>query len=123
MFAICACFESVIECTRIAHYDGKYHMYAGRWPQGSGFANWPNSVIVEGVSVTNIIGSYVPSTTTPFTGKEQNVTGINLNNGGDALIVSPGKIHTSTITAPRNGSSLWECLATSRPQPRRIPGF
>ena len=31
--------------------DGKFHMYAGRWPQNKGFADWPNSVIVEAVSV------------------------------------------------------------------------
>jgi len=71
-------------------------MYAGRWPQNKGFADWPNSVIVEGVSTSALIGSFVPATTTPFSGKEQNVTGIVLNSGGYALIDSPGNIYQST---------------------------
>jgi hypothetical protein len=77
--------------------DGKFHMYAGRWPQNKGFADWPQSVIVEGVSNGTDIGSYIPVTTTPFTGKEQNVTGITLNSGGFALIDSPGNIYTATV--------------------------
>jgi hypothetical protein len=79
--------------------DGKFHMYAGRWPQNKGFADWPSSAIVEGVSNGTLIGSYVPSTTSPFTGKEQNVTGINLKSGGYALLDSPGHIYESTSLA------------------------
>jgi hypothetical protein len=97
--------------------DGKFHMYAGRWPQNKGFADWPNSVIVEAVSNSTLIGSYVPLTTTPFSGKEQNVSGIVLNNGSYALIDSPGNIYTATsltgtwaslgaISVTANGSTI-----------------
>ncbi|HZL17817.1 MAG TPA: hypothetical protein VFG23_08735 [Polyangia bacterium] len=79
--------------------DGKYHLYAGRWPQNKGFADWPNSVIVGSVSNGSLIGSYIPSATTPFSGKEQNVTGITLNNGTNVLLDSPGKIYESTSLA------------------------
>jgi MYXO-CTERM domain-containing protein len=75
--------------------DGKYHIFAGRWPQDKGFADWPNSVIVEGVSNDTVVGSYIPTLNAPWTydnGKEQNVTGTALNDGGFALIDSPGNI-------------------------------
>lgn len=87
--------------------DGKYHLYAGRWPQNQGFADWPNSVIVEAVSNDTIIGSYVPSSTTPFTGKEQNVTGIVLNDGSSVLLDSPGKLYQSSSLA-----DPWTSLGT-----------
>jgi hypothetical protein len=86
--------------------DGKYHMYAGQWPQNKGFADWPSSVIAEGVSNGTIIGSYVLSTTTPFTGKEQNVTGAVGSDGSFILLDSlgnggTGNIYTSTsLTDP-----------------------
>ena len=97
--------------------DGKYHLYAGRWPQNKGFADWPNSVIVEAVSNATSTGSYVPLTTTPFSGKEQNVTGIALNGGGYLLLDSPGKIYettsltgawtaTGTLAITANGSTI-----------------
>jgi hypothetical protein len=78
--------------------DGSYHMYAGRWPQASGFADWPNSVMVEAVSTGGLIGSYVPKATTaaPLAGKEQNVTGMPLDDGTFALIDSPGKIYVAS---------------------------
>jgi hypothetical protein len=97
--------------------DGKYHLYAGRWPQNKGFADWPSSVIVEAVSNATLVGSYVPLTTAPFSGKEQNVTGIDLNTGGYLLLDSPGKIYestsldgtwtaTGTLTITANGSTI-----------------
>ena len=84
--------------------DGKYHMYAGQWPQNKGFSDWPNSVIVEAISNGTVIGSYVLSTTTPFTGKEQNVTGAVLSDGSYVLLDSlgnngTGNIYTSTSLA------------------------
>jgi MYXO-CTERM domain-containing protein len=84
--------------------DGKYHMYAGEWPQNKGFADWPQSVIVEAVSNGTVVGSYLPSTTTPFTGKEQNVTGAVLSDGSYLLLDSlgnggTGNIYTSTSLA------------------------
>lgn len=84
--------------------DGKYHMYAGEWPQNKGFADWPSSVIVGAVSNGTVVGSYIPSTTTPFTGKEQNVTGAVLSDGSYALLDSlgnggTGNIYTSTSLA------------------------
>jgi MYXO-CTERM domain-containing protein len=84
--------------------DGKYHMYAGQWPQNKGFADWPSSVIAEGVSNGTVIGSYVLSTTAPFTGKEQNVTGAVLSDGSYALLDSlgnggTGNLYTSTSLA------------------------
>jgi hypothetical protein len=87
--------------------DGKYHMYAGRWPQGSGFADWPNSVIVEAVSNSTLIGSYIPSTTTPFTGKEQNVTGMVLNNGSYALLDSLGASGTGNVYTSSTLADPW----------------
>jgi MYXO-CTERM domain-containing protein len=111
--------------------DGKPHMYAGRWPQNKGFADWPQSVIVEAVSNGTYIGSYIPSANSPFTGKEQNVTGIDLVGGGYALLDSPGHVYTSqtlvdpwtaagTLTIDANGSktstattenqSIWQSL-------------
>ncbi len=84
--------------------DGKYHMYVGEWPESKGFGDWPNSVIAEAVSNGTITGSYIPTSTTPFTGKEQNVTGMVLNNGSYALLDSlgasgTGNIYTSTALA------------------------
>jgi hypothetical protein len=84
--------------------DGKYHMYAGQWPQNKGFADWPSSVIAEGVSNGTVIGSYILSTTAPFTGKEQNVTGAVLSDGSYALLDSlgnggTGNLYTSTSLA------------------------
>src|SRR6202142_2430781 len=84
--------------------DGKYHMYAGQWPQNKGFSDWPNSVIAEAVSNGTVIGSYVLSTTGPFTGKEQNVTGAVLSDGSYVLLDSlgnngTGNIYTSTSLA------------------------
>ena len=77
--------------------DGTYHMFAGRWPASKGFNDWPNSVGVHAVSNGTMIGSYIPSTAATFTsGKEQNVTGITLNDGSYALIDSPGNIFTAT---------------------------
>jgi hypothetical protein len=75
--------------------DGKYHMFAGEWPQNKGFADWPQSAIVEAISSGSLMGSYVPSTETPFTGKEQNVTGMVLNNGSYALLDTPGNLYTA----------------------------
>ena len=84
--------------------DGKYHMYAGQWPQNKGFADWPSSVIAEGVSNGTVVGSYTLSTTTPFTGKEQNVTGAVGSDGSYVLLDSlgnggTGNIYTSTSLA------------------------
>jgi hypothetical protein len=97
--------------------DGKYRMYAGRWPQNKGFADWPQSVIVQATSSGTVIGSYVPDTVTPFAGKEQNVTGMPLNDGTFALLDSPGKVYTASsldgpwaslgaITITANGSTI-----------------
>jgi hypothetical protein len=97
--------------------DGKYHMFAGEWPQDKGFADWPQSTIVEAVSSGTLMGSYVPSTATPFTGKEQNVTGMVLPNGSYALLDTPGKIYTAlsldgawtsqgTVQLTANGSTI-----------------
>ncbi len=97
--------------------DGKYRMYAGRWPQNKGFADWPQSVIVQATSNGTVIGSYVPDSTTPFTGKEQNVTGMSLNDGTFALLDSPGNVYTASslsgpwaslgaITVTANGSTI-----------------
>jgi len=81
--------------------DGKYHLYAGQWPQDKGFADWPQSTIVEAVSNGSLMGSYITSATTPFAGKEQNVTGFVTPTGGYALLDSPGKIYTSSsLTDP-----------------------
>jgi MYXO-CTERM domain-containing protein len=84
--------------------DGKYYLYAGQWPQGKGFADWPNSVIAEAVSSGTVIGTYTLSTTAPFTGDEQNVTGAVLSDGSYALLDSlgnkgTGNIYTSTSLA------------------------
>ncbi len=79
--------------------DSRYHLYAGRWPQNKGFADWPNSVIVGSVSDGALVGSYLPTTTAPFSGKEQNVTGIVLNNGTNVLLRSPGNIYQSASLA------------------------
>jgi MYXO-CTERM domain-containing protein len=84
--------------------DGKYRMYAGQWPQNKGFADWPSSVIAEAVSDGTVIGTYTLSTTTPFTGKEQNVTGAVLSDGSYVLLDSlgnngTGNIYTSTSLA------------------------
>jgi MYXO-CTERM domain-containing protein len=79
--------------------DGKYHIFAGEWPQDKGFADWPQSAIVEAISNGTVLGSYVPSTAGPFTGKEQNVTGMVLNDGSFALLDSPGKIYTAASLA------------------------
>ena len=87
--------------------DGKYHMYAGEWPQNKGFADWPQSVIVEGVSNGTVVGSYVPSTTGPFTGKEQNVTGAVLSDGSYVLLDSLGSGGTGNIYASTSLADPW----------------
>ncbi len=84
--------------------DGKYHMYAGQWPQSKGFADWPNSVIAEAVSSGTVVGAYTLGTTTPFTGDEQNVTGAVLSDGSYVLLDSlgnkgTGNTYTSTSLA------------------------
>jgi MYXO-CTERM domain-containing protein len=77
--------------------DGTFHIFAGRWPATKGFNDWPNSVGVHAVSNDTYVGSYIASTAATFTsGKEQNVTGIVLNDGSYALIDSPGNIFTAT---------------------------
>jgi hypothetical protein len=100
--------------------DGKFHIFAGRWPQNKGFADWPQSVIVEGVSNGTVIGSYIPTANAPWTydnGKEQNVTGMALPNGSYALMESPGNLFTAasadgpwtmagTISITANGSTI-----------------
>jgi MYXO-CTERM domain-containing protein len=81
--------------------DGKYHLYAGQWPQNKGFADWPQSTIVEAVSNGTLMGSYITTAATPFAGKEQNVTGFVTPTGGYALLDSPGKLYTSpSLTDP-----------------------
>jgi MYXO-CTERM domain-containing protein len=92
--------------------DGKYHMYAGQWPQNKGFSDWPNSVIAEAVSNGTVIGSYVLSTTTPFTGKEQNVTGAVLSDGSYVLLDSLGKSGTGNVYTSTSLADPW----TSRGQ-------
>jgi len=87
--------------------DGKYHMYAGQWPQNKGFADWPSSVIAEAVSTGTVVGPYTLSTTTPFTGKEQNVTGAVLADGSYALLDSLGKGGTGNIYTSTSLADPW----------------
>ena len=87
--------------------DGKYHMYAGQWPQNKGFSDWPNSVIAEAVSNGTVIGSYILSTTTPFTGKEQNVTGAVLSDGSYVLLDSLGKSGTGNVYTSTSLADPW----------------
>jgi MYXO-CTERM domain-containing protein len=87
--------------------DGKYHMYAGQWPQNKGFADWPSSVIAEAVSDGTVIGTYTLSTNTPFTGKEQNVTGAVLSDGSYVLLDSLGKNGTGNIYTSPSLADPW----------------
>jgi MYXO-CTERM domain-containing protein len=87
--------------------DGKYHMYAGQWPQNKGFADWPSSVIAEAVSSGTVNGSYVLSTNTPFTGKEQNVTGAVQSDGSYILLDSLGKGGTGNIYTSTSLADPW----------------
>ena len=87
--------------------DGKYRMYAGQWPQNKGFADWPSSVIAEAVSDGTVIGTYTLSTNTPFTGKEQNVTGAVLSDGSYVLLDSLGKGGTGNIYTSTSLADPW----------------
>ena len=80
--------------------DGKYHMYASRWPQSSGHSGWGKSVAVHAVSDT-LIGPYVDKgmAYTDSNGKGHNVTASMLPDNTWTVIVSdtrPGDIFTSS---------------------------
>lgn len=79
--------------------DGKYHMYASRWPQSSGHSGWGKSVAVHAISDT-LIGPYVDKgmAYTDSNGKGHNVTASMLPDNTWTVIVSdtrPGDIFTS----------------------------
>ena len=80
--------------------DGKYHMYASRWPQSSGHSGWGKSVAVHAISDT-LIGPYVDKgmAYTDSNGKGHNVTASMLPDNTWTVIVSdtrPGDIFTSS---------------------------
>jgi hypothetical protein len=79
--------------------DGTFHIFASRWAASQGFNDWPNALVVHGVSNGTLMGSYIPDAASPFTvdnGKGQNVTGAPLNDGSFVILDSPGNIFLST---------------------------
>jgi len=80
--------------------DGKYHMYASRWPQSSGHSAGASPSRVHAVSDT-MIGPYVDKgmAYTDSNGKGHNVTASMLPDNTWTVIVSdtrPGDIFTSS---------------------------
>ena len=85
--------------------DGKYHMFADRWPHANGMGDWVNSETIHGTS-TALLGPYVdqgyafndgPDTNKPHKG--HNVTASELPDGTYCLIVNeivPFTIFTAT---------------------------
>ena len=39
--------------------DGKYHLFADRWPNSAGFGGWVNSQTIHAVSATALLGPYI----------------------------------------------------------------
>jgi hypothetical protein len=80
--------------------DGKYHMFASRWSQGSGFGSWPSSQAIHAVS-DNLFGPYVDKGLCwPDNkgGHGHNVTALTLPDGRYAVVVSetrPGDVFVS----------------------------
>ncbi len=80
--------------------DGKYHMFASRWPQSNGMSGWGGSVAVHAVS-DNPAGPYVDKGVCwpdNENGKGHNVTALQLLDGTYAVLVSdtrPGDFFTS----------------------------
>jgi hypothetical protein len=80
--------------------DGKYHMFASRWPQSTGHNGWGNSVAVHAVS-DSLFGPYVdkgPCWPDNQNGKGHNVTAVVLPDGRYAVLVSetrPGDVFIS----------------------------
>ena len=84
----------------IKAHDGKYHLFASRWPQEKGHKGWSGSLAVHAVS-ENLMGPYMdkgvcwPSDTG---GKGHNVTALVLPDGSYAVVVSetrPGDVFVS----------------------------
>ena len=80
--------------------DGKYHLFASRWPQAKGHSGWFGSLAVHAVS-DKVTGPYVDKGLcwpTNNGGKGHNVTALVLPDGRYAVVVSetrPGDVFAS----------------------------
>ncbi|MBN8459343.1 MAG: glycoside hydrolase family protein [Verrucomicrobia bacterium] len=80
--------------------DGKYHMFASRWPQAKGHMNWYDSKAVHAVS-ENLFGPYEDKGLLwpdNEEGKGHNVTALVLPDGRYAVVISetrPGNVFVS----------------------------
>lgn len=90
--------------------DGKYHLFASRWPQARGHGDWWNSKAVHAVS-DRITGPYVDrGLTWPQNqdGKGHNVTALALPDGRYAIVVSETRPGEVFVSASLDGP--WESL-------------
>jgi hypothetical protein len=90
--------------------DGKYHLFASRWPQDKGHGDWWNSKAVHAVS-DRVTGPYVdrglcwPQN---MDGKGHNVTALTLPDGRYAVVVSETRPGEVFVSASLDGP--WESL-------------
>jgi hypothetical protein len=80
--------------------DGKWHMFASRWPERLGHGGWVKSLAVHAVS-DDVLGPYVdagPCWPDNMGGKGHNVTALTMPDGRYAITISetrPGEVFTS----------------------------
>jgi hypothetical protein len=80
--------------------DGRYHLFASRWPEKNGHYDWGNSVAIHAVSET-VTGPYVDKGLlfTEHGGKGHNVTADVLPDGRYVVLLSetrPGDVYISS---------------------------
>jgi hypothetical protein len=81
--------------------DGKWHMFASRWPQALGHKGWGKSLAVHAVS-DDVLGPYKdegPCWPDNMGGKGHNVTALTMPDGRYAITISetrPGEVFAST---------------------------
>ena len=85
--------------------DGRYHMFASRWPEKNGHGDWKNSVAIRAVS-NSVTGPYIDQGPlfTDHGGKGHNVTADTLPDGRYVVLLSdtrPGDIYlASSLDGP-----------------------
>lgn len=90
--------------------DGKWHMFASRWPEGLGHGGWPQSLAVHAVS-DNVLGPYTdtgPCWPDDMHGKGHNVVALTMPDGRYAVTVS--EVRPGEVFASKSPDGPWESL-------------